>query len=78
MEILKIKRSTQNTGLKVYGEILGDSGKTYKFAYFRRPNFRGWLCSCENFVLNKFAKRRNCKHLRFIREQVGRFAASVE
>ena len=77
MEILKVKRSEQKLGLKVYGEILGDSGKVYKFGYFRRPNFRGWLCSCENFLLSKFAKRQNCKHLKFIRAKVGRYAATV-
>jgi hypothetical protein len=77
LTILKIKRSTQGTGLKVYGEVLGESGKVYKFAYFRRPAFRGWLCSCENFLLNKFAKRKNCKHLKFVRAQVGRYATAV-
>jgi hypothetical protein len=77
MEILRIKRSKQGTGLKVYGAVLGDSGKAYNFAYFRRPNFRGWICSCESFILSMFAKRRNCKHIRFVRAQVGRYAATV-
>ncbi len=78
IKILKIKRSQQDTGLKVYGEVQGESGKLYKFAYFRRPTFRGWLCSCESFMLSKFAKHQNCKHLRFIRAQVGRYASKVE
>ena len=79
MQILSLKRNkTTDSGLKVYGEVLGDSGKTYKVAYFRRPNFRGWICSCENFILSKFGNHRNCKHLRFVREQVGRYGATVE
>jgi hypothetical protein len=77
MEILKIKRSSGSTSLKVYGEVKGDSEKIYKFAYFRRPTFRGWICSCESFLLSKFAKKLNCKHLHFVRGQVGRYAASV-
>lgn len=78
MKILKIKRpKTPVTGVKLYGEIKGDSGKKYKFAYIRRPGFRGWICSCESFILNKLAKNRNCKHLRFVRKQVGRFGTSV-
>jgi predicted nucleic acid-binding Zn finger protein len=77
MNIIKIKRSTQGTGLKVYGAVEGDSGKTYSFAYFRRPTFRGWICSCENFLFSKFAKKRNCKHIKFVRAKVGRYAASV-
>ena len=77
MEIFRIKRSTQGTGLKIYGSILGDSGKTYQFAYFRRANFRGWICSCENFILNKFAKRQNCKHLKYIRADVGRYGTKI-
>lgn len=78
MEILKIKRSTQGTGLKLYGEVQGDSGKTYNVAYIRRPTFRGWICSCESFFFDMFKKNRNCKHLRFVRGQVGRFGASVQ
>lgn len=77
MEILKVKRSNQGTGLKIYGEVLGDSGKVYKFGYFRRPNFRGWLCSCESFVLRMFANRKNCKHIRLVRATYGRFGAQV-
>ncbi len=78
LKILSIKRSTHKTGLKVYGKVRGDSGKEYNFAYFRRPNFRGWICSCESFFFTMFAKKRNCKHLRFVRGQVGRFAATVQ
>lgn len=78
MKILSIKRSTENTGLKLYGKLLGESGKEYQFAYFRRKNFRGWICSCESFFFNMFKKNRNCKHLKFVREQVGRYGASVK
>lgn len=78
MKILSLKRSTHRTGLKVYGKVLGESGKEYNVAYFRRPTFRGWICSCENFFFTMFAKKRNCKHLRFVRGQVGRFGASVQ
>ena len=78
MEILQIKRSNQGTGLKVYGTVQGDTEKTYKVAYFRRSTFRGWICSCESFILSMFAKKRNCKHIRFVREQVGRYAALVQ
>lgn len=77
MKIVSVKRSTHKTGLKVYGKVLGESGKEYNFAYFRRPTFRGWICSCESFFFTMFAKKRNCKHLRFVRQQVGRFGASV-
>jgi hypothetical protein len=78
MCILSIKWSTENTGLKLYGKLLGESGKEYQFAYFRRKNFRGWICSCESFFFNMFKKNRNCKHLKFVREQVGRYGASVK
>lgn len=78
MVILKIKRSKEDTGLKVYGEVRGESGNVYKVGYYRRENFRGWLCSCESFLLDKMAKKRNCKHLHFVRGQVGRFAATVK
>jgi len=77
MQILKIKRSNQKTGLKVYGEVIGESGNSYNFAYIRRPNFRGWICSCENFFFTMFKKNRNCKHIKFVRAQVGRYGTQV-
>jgi predicted nucleic acid-binding Zn finger protein len=77
IKIVKIKRSNQKTGLKLYGSVLSDSGKSYNFAYIRRPNFRGWICSCENFFFTMFKKNRNCKHIKFVRQQVGRYGAKV-
>ena len=77
MEILKIKRPQESSPIKVYGTILGDSGITYSFAYIVRKSsaaaFRGWICSCESFLLGMFKKNRNCKHLRHVREQYGRY-----
>lgn len=78
MTILKIKRSIQDTEVKIYGRLLSDSGKEYNFAYIRRrPGFRGWICSCESFFFNGFTKRQGCKHLHFVRQQVGRYGAKV-
>lgn len=77
MKVLSIKRSAQKTGLKIYGKILGESGKVYNFAYIRRQNFRGWICSCENFFFSMFKKGRNCKHLHQVREQYGRYGQKV-
>lgn len=78
MQIVSIKRTKhRDTGLKVYGEVLGERGKKYRFAYFRRKTFRGWICSCDNFMMSQFAKGLNCKHLHFVRKQVGRYGASV-
>jgi hypothetical protein len=77
MEVLKIKRSDNKTGLKVYGKIKGESGKVYNFAYIRRENFRGWICECESFFFNMFKKNRNCKHLHYIRNAYGRYGQDV-
>lgn len=78
MKILKIKRSGNGTGLKIYGKLLSTSGETYNFAYIRRPNFRGWICSCENFFFTMFKKNPNCKHLKFVRAQVGRYGTKAQ
>lgn len=74
MKIVSVKRSTEEIGLKVYGKILGESGNVYPFGYIRRPTFRGWLCGCKNFIFDRFAKGQNCKHLKFIRVKLGRYA----
>ena len=78
MRIVKIKRSQEDTGLKVYGKVLGESGTVYNFGYIRRGGFRGWICSCDDFFFNRVAKNQNCKHLKFVRKEVGRYAATVE
>lgn len=80
MEILSIKRPNNGkvkTGLKIYATVLGDSGVEYKVGYFRRPSFRGWLCSCPNFVLSQFAQGGHCKHIDLIQDQYGRYGAQV-
>ena len=78
MDILTIKRSkSSGTGVKIYGTILGDSGKTYRFGYIRRSTFRGWICGCESFLMSAFSKHRNCKHLRYVRAAVGRYGTLV-
>ena len=78
MKIVSVKRSKEDIGLKVYGKVLGESGKLYNFGYIRRQGFRGWICSCEDFFFQRAGKNQNCKHLHFVRDQVGRYAASVK
>jgi hypothetical protein len=77
MELLSIKRSKVKSAIKAYGKVLGDHGIVYSFAYIRRAGFRGWICSCESFMLRLFAIKRNCKHLRFVRQDVGRYATKI-
>ena len=78
MQIVSVKRPKHATnGLKVYGKILGEKGKTYNFAYIRRANFRGWICSCDNFILHMLGRNRNCKHIKHVRSEVGRYGAKV-
>ena len=80
MEILNIKRPNNGapkTGLKVYATVLGDSGVEYKVGYFRRASFRGWMCSCPNFILSQFAKGGHCKHIDHVQDQYGRYGAAV-
>ncbi|SRR6266513_1053799 len=81
MEILNIKRPNKGipkTGLKLYATVLGDSGVEYKVGYFRRPSFRGWMCSCPNFILSQFAKGGHCKHIDHVQDQYGRYGAAVQ
>lgn len=84
MQILSIKRPNGGkplNGLKIYATVQGDEHngvtKEYKVGYFRRPSFRGWMCSCENFVLTQFGKGGHCKHIDLITEQYGRYGAAV-
>jgi hypothetical protein len=42
------------------------AGKEHTCQFIRRGHRRRWLCTCENFTYDKFAKLRHCKHLKRI------------
>lgn len=77
--IISIKRAKKGSSIKLYGKVRSETDPmtVYSFAYIRREGFRGWVCSCESFLLNKFGKHRNCKHIRQVREEFGRFGVLV-
>lgn len=78
MKIVNVKRPKDtDTSLKIYGKVLGEHGKIHNFAYVRRVDFRGWICSCDNFFHKRFSRHQNCKHLKFVRSQLGRYGATV-
>lgn len=77
LEILTVKRpEDRNLSMKLYGTVRGNHGKVYKFAYFRRAGFRGWNCSCDSFF-NRQSDHFNCKHLNFVRAELGRYGSKV-
>lgn len=76
MQVISIKRAKDGGPLKIYGKILGESGKVYNFAYYRGLH-REWQCTCESFMLSEKGKNGNCKHLRHVRKTYGRYGASV-
>ena len=77
MRITKIKRAGGRSGLKIYAEVSGAHGKNYLVGYFRRNNFRGWQCTCKNFFFDAFKKNRNCKHIKLVRAETGRYGGGV-
>jgi hypothetical protein len=74
IKVLSVKRATFGS-VKLYGKVLGEKGKTYSFGYIRHAYFRGWVCSCEDFLYNRVSKKQNCKHLRCVRVTLGRYGA---
>jgi hypothetical protein len=78
MKIL-LKRARPGGPIKVYGSVQATpESRRHEVIYIRSKNFRGWTCDCENFRFDKFAKGRNCKHIRAAREAAGRYATSVQ
>jgi hypothetical protein len=70
MKIVNVKRGLSGFAVKLFGKILGESGKTYGFGYIRSATFRGWVCSCNDFVYRRAVKNQNCKHLHFVRTEL--------
>ena len=42
-------------------------GTEYCVQHIRKPGMRRWQCSCPQFFYRCVAKRRHCKHIRFVR-----------
>ena len=77
--ILSIKRSKPGSSVKIQAKVASDSkpGVDYKVGYIRSKNFRGWVCTCEDFYERRIASNRNCKHIKEVRKTYGRFGTKV-
>ena len=43
------------------------AGTEYTVQHIRRPGMNRWQCSCPQFFFRCVARRRHCKHIRFVR-----------
>jgi hypothetical protein len=78
MKIVAVKRGLSDFAVKLFGKVQGESGKIYSFGYIRTSAFRGWVCSCNDFIHQRSQKNQNCKHLHFVRGQLGRYGVNVK
>lgn len=79
--LVQIKSGKGNQDpIKVYAKVLSQSQNSreaeHLVTYIRNKNFRGWNCSCENFMFVQRPKNRNCAHIKKIRQTFGRFATN--
>jgi hypothetical protein len=42
-------------------------GTEYSVQHIRKPGMNRWQCSCPQFFYRCVARRRHCKHIRFVR-----------
>lgn len=76
--ILSFKRSQQKNGkVKAYAKVQShEGGEVYSVVYIRtngKQKFRGWLCGCESFLFQKFARNQHCKHIDEVTSTYGRY-----
>jgi hypothetical protein len=76
--IISFKRSQQKNGkVKAYAKVQSHvGGAVYSVVYIRtngRQKFRGWICDCESFLFQKFARNQHCKHIDEVTETYGRY-----
>jgi hypothetical protein len=43
-------------------------GTEYSVQHIRKPGMNRWQCSCPQFFYRCVARRRHCKHIRFVRQ----------
>jgi hypothetical protein len=79
MKIQSIARTTRPlNGVKLYAKVMSAFGEDiYTVLYIRTKNVRRWMCNCSTFMYRQFGKGRNCKHIREIRAEYGRFGTKV-
>jgi len=77
--IISIKRSKTGGFVKVQARVASEflANVFYKVGYIRSKNFRGWVCTCEDFFNRRIALNRNCKHIKEVRSEFGRYGAKV-
>lgn len=79
-KILKVQRSKFRHGrVKVYALVGSNSrpGTVHRVNYIRSKSHRTFICTCENFIFDKFAKNRNCDCIRTLRQTYGRYLEAV-
>lgn len=77
--IVSIKRSKKGSLVKIQAVVASEflADVFYKVGYIRSKNFRGWVCTCEDFFNRRMALGRNCKHIHEVRETYGRYGTKV-
>jgi len=77
--ILSIKRSKPGSPVKIQAKVASEflANVSYVIGYIRSKNFRGWVCTCEDFFNRRLAAGRNCKHIREVRSTYGRYGTKV-
>jgi hypothetical protein len=53
------------------------SGTEYCVQYIRKSGMRRWQCNCPQFYFRCAAKRRQCKHIHFVRHGAKETAAAA-
>lgn len=72
MKVKPIKVPRSKSGVKLYALVQSEvNNELYTVVYIRTPRMRRWLCDCYNQVFTQTARRRNCKHIRAVRQKAG-------
>ncbi len=72
MKIHIIRPVKDCNGVKLYAGMPSKiNGEFYAVVYIRTSQMKRWLCTCYDQIFRQTGRRRNCKHIRAVRKQVG-------
>lgn len=57
--------NNKQPGVKTF-YVEGDHGTIYTVQYIRRNHQRRLYCSCADFLYRRLARKRHCKHAKFV------------
>jgi hypothetical protein len=73
VKIFRPTKQAQHYGVRLYAAVSSRSKPVlqHTVVFIRKTGMRRWLCDCLGQLFVETGRRRNCDHIKSVREKVG-------